>query len=54
MKTIPAEQRVKVAYLVGESGLAAIAKGSYQGAILDMCADNVVVVEKAAGSGLGN
>ena len=54
MATVPEDQRVNVAYLVGESGLSAIAKGSYQGAILDMCANNVVVVEKASGSGLGN
>ena len=54
MSTIPEDQRVRVAYLVGESGLAAIAKGSYQGTILDMCATNVVEVEKASGSGLGN
>lgn len=54
MATVPEDQRVNVAYLVGESGLAAIAKGSFQGTILDMCANNVVVVEKASGSGLGN
>ncbi len=54
MKTIPEDERVRVAYLVGESGLSAIAKGSYQGAILDMCAVNVVEVEKVSGSGLGN
>ena len=54
MATVPEDQRVNVAYLVGESGLAAIAKGSFQGTILDMGANNVVVVEKASGSGLGN
>lgn len=54
MASISDDQRVRVAYLVGDAGLSAIAKGSYQGVILDMCATNVVEVEKASGSGLGN
>ena len=54
MSNIPDSERVNVAYLLGDSGLNAIAKNSYQGAILDMCANNVVEVEKATGSGLGN
>lgn len=54
LATIPSDQRVKVAYLLGDSGLNAIAKGSYQGTVIDMCADNVVVVDKASGSGTGN
>ena len=54
MEKIPADQRVNVAYLLGDSGLNAIAKGSYQGTIIDMCANNVVEVEKASGSGAGN
>ena len=48
------DKRVNMAYLCGDAGLNAIAKGSYQGAIIDMFANNVVVVEKASGSGLGN
>jgi len=54
MTSIPADERVNMAYLVGDDGLRAIAKGSYQGAIIDMCANNVVEVEKASGSGSGN
>ena len=54
MASIPESERVNVAYLMGDAGLNAIAKGSYQGSIIDLCANNVVVVEKASGSGLGN
>lgn len=54
MSSIPENERVKVAYLLGDSGLNAIAKGSYQGSVIDMCATNVVEVEKASGSGTGN
>lgn len=53
MQTIPEDQRVNVAYLLGDSGLNAIAKGSYQGSVVDFVANNVVVVEKASGSGMG-
>lgn len=51
---IPASDRIKGAYLLGDDGLHAIAKGSYQGTVIDMTYDNVVEVEKASGSGQGN
>lgn len=54
MATVSADERLNVAYLLGTSGLNAIAKGSYQGSVIDMCANNVVVLEKASGSGAGN
>lgn len=54
MANIPEEERVNVAYLLGDAGLNAIAQGSYQGTVIDMIANNVVVVEKASGSGAGN
>ena len=54
MDTIPESERVNIAYLLGDAGLNAIAKDSYQGQVIDMCANNVVVVEKASGSGMGN
>lgn len=53
MKDIPDEERVNVAYLMGDTGLNAIAQGSYQGSIIDLCATNVVVLEEVSGSGLG-
>ncbi len=54
MAKIPESERVNVAYLLGDSGLNAIAEGSYQGSVIDMCANNVVQVDKASGSGAGN
>ena len=47
-------QKIRMAYLLGDAGLNAIAQGSFQGTIVDMFGDNVVVVEKASGSGMGN
>ena len=54
MEGIPEADRVKMAYIVGETGLNAIANGSFQGSVVDMVADNVVVVDKASGKGDGN
>lgn len=53
MDAIPAEERVNVAYLLGDAGLNAIAKDSYQSTVIDMCANNVVVVDNPSGSGAG-
>ena len=52
--SIPEADRVKVAYLLGESGLNVMGKGSFQGTVVDAIADNVCVLEKAGGSGLGS
>ena len=54
IENVPAEQRVKVAYLLGDAGLNGMAKGSFQGTVVDMMANNVVEVENATGSGLGS
>ncbi len=45
--------RAQVAYLLGDSGLNAIAKGSFQGSVVDFVANNAIEVEKAGGSGKG-
>ena len=54
MAGIPDDQRVRVAYLLGDNGLNAIAKTSFQAAVVDMVADNVVVVDDVSGKGNGN
>ena len=54
MAGIPESERANVLYCVGDSGLNIIAKGAYQGGVVDMCANNIGVVEKATGSGTGN
>ena len=47
MENIPENERVRMAYLLGDNGLNAIAKTSFQAAVVDMVADNVVVVDTA-------
>ena len=54
MAGIPEDQRVRMAYLLGDNGLNAIAKTSFQGAVMDMVADNVVVVDDVSNKGNGN
>ncbi|MBQ6586950.1 MAG: ABC transporter substrate-binding protein [Coriobacteriales bacterium] len=54
MATIPESERANIAFLLGDSGLNGIAKGSYQGQVVDMCANNVVVVDNPSGKGTGN
>lgn len=54
MATIPESDRVNMAYLLGENGLNAIAKTSVQAQVIDMVANNVVVVDDASGKGTGN
>lgn len=54
MEGIPENERVRTAYLLGDNGLNAIAKTSFQGAVMDMVADNVVVVDDVSGKGNGN
>lgn len=54
MAGIPESERINVAYLTGDAGLNAYAKGSVQSTVIDMCTNNVVVVENATGSGIGS
>ena len=51
---IPDSERVQVAYLLGDSGLNAMAKGSFQATVVDAIADNVAVIENPGGSGMGS
>ena len=53
MATIPDSERVNLGYFLGDAGLNTIAKDSYQGQVIDLCANNVAVLEKATGSGQG-
>lgn len=49
-----AGKRVTAAYLLGDKGLNAIAKGSFHGETFDFMAENVVVVEQVVSKGSGN
>lgn len=53
MEGIPDGDRVDLAYLLGDEGLNAIAKDSYQGQVIDLCANNVAVLENPTGAGTG-
>lgn len=53
VSTIPEEDRPRVAYLLGDSGLNAVARGSFQAGVIDMIAQNAIVVEKPSPSGMG-
>lgn len=53
MATIPDSDRVSIGCFLGDAGLNTIAKNSYQGQVIDLCANNVAVLEKASGSGMG-
>ena len=54
VEAIPEADRVKVLYLLGNDGTNVMGKGSFQGTVVDKCADNLAVLEKVGGSGLGN
>ena len=53
MAGIPDDQRVRVAYLLGDKGTNTIAKDSYQGQVVDLVASNVADLGKVSGSGSG-
>ena len=53
MAKIPEDQRVSVAYLLGDKGTNTIAKNSYQGQVVDLVANNVADLGKVSGSGTG-
>ena len=48
------EDRVKGAYLLGDAGLNAMPKGTFNAGVVDLAFDNVVEIENAKGSGLGS
>ena len=53
MAGIPEDQRVRVAYLLGDAGTNTLAKNSYQGQVVDLVANNVADLGKVSGSGSG-
>ena len=54
LKSLPEDGHVKVAYLLGDAGLNAMARGSFQALVVDLVADNVAVIDNPGGSGLGS
>lgn len=53
MATIPDSERVNLGYFLGDAGLNTIAKNSYQGQVIDLCANNVAELDNVTGSGQG-
>ena len=47
-------EKVKLLYLLGDTGLNVIAKGSYHAEIIDLLSDNLAVVESPSSKGSGN
>ena len=54
LASIPEDQRVRAMYVTGDAGQNVLAKDSYQSQVIDMCADNVAVVDEPSGKGTGN
>lgn len=53
MDTIPADKRVRAAYLLGDNATNAMVKDSFQASIIDMVSNNVAVSDKITSSGKG-
>ena len=51
---VPEDERPTAAYLLGEDGTNAMARGGFQSGIIDLCSNNVVVVDDPSSSGKGN
>ena len=47
-------EKVKLLYLLGDTGLNVIAQSSYHAEIIDLLADNLAVVESPSSKGIGN
>lgn len=52
--TVPEADRVRAAYLLGDAGLNAMAKGSFQATVIDLVADNVAEFDQPGATGQGN
>ena len=51
---VPQGERPRAAYLLGDTGTNAMARGGFQSGIIDLCSENVVVVDDPSSSGKGN
>lgn len=51
---VPQDERPRAAYLLGDTGTNAMARGGFQSGIIDLCSENVVVVDNPSSSGKGN
>lgn len=54
IERIGVDKKVRLLYLLGDTGLNVIAKDSYHAEIIDMMADNLAVVDNPSSKGTGN
>ena len=54
MASIPEEERANVLYILGEDGTNVLGKGTFQAQVVDMCADNLAVVDNPSNQGQGS
>lgn len=54
MSGIPEDDRANVLYLLGEDGANVIAKGTQQAEVVDLCADNLAVMDNPSNTGMGS
>lgn len=54
MSGIPEDDRANVLYLLGEDGTNVIAKGTQQAEVVDLCADNLAVMDNPSNTGMGS
>lgn len=51
---VPADERPTAAYLLGETGTNAMPNGGFQSGVIDLCSENVAVVDNPSSSGKGS
>ncbi len=54
METVGEEGKANLLYLLGDTGLNVIAKGSYHAEVIDLLANNLAVVDEPSSQGSGN
>lgn len=54
MASIPEEERANLLYILGEDGTNVLGKGVFQAQVVDMCADNLAVMDNASNQGQGS
>lgn len=54
MASIPEEERANVLYILGEDGTNVLGRGTFQAQVVDMCADNLAVMDNPSNQGQGS
>lgn len=54
MASIPEDERANLLYILGEDGTNVLGKGVFQAQVIDMCANNLAVMDNASNQGQGS